>query len=95
MMNVAPQNKLTDEQVERLVIAINDLQVTNIMAQIIWRALEKADGIEAKRKILVTAFAQSYELMVVMNMAVNSDMKPALFAANLKELKRLSHARVN
>ena len=95
MMNVAPQNKLTDEQVERLVIAINDLQVTNIMAQIIWRALEKAEGIEAKRKILVTAFAQSYELMVVMNMAVNSDMKPALFAANLKELKRLSHARVN
>ena len=95
MMNVAPQNKLTDEQVERLVIAIHDLQVTNIMAQIIWRALEKAEGIEAKRKILVTAFAQSYELMVVMNMAVNSDMKPALFAANLKELKRLSHARVN
>lgn len=94
MNNVAPQ-KLTDEQIERLVLAIQEYQVANLMARVIWTALEKAPDIEAKRKILVNSFAQAYELMVVMNMAVNSDVKPALFEANLREIKRQTHARSN
>lgn len=87
--------RLTDEQVERLVIAIKNYQVSNLMARVIWTALEKAEDTEARRKILMTSFAQTYELMVVMNMAIQSDMKPVVFDANLSKIKRQSHAGSN
>ena len=88
MLNPTPQTKLTDEHIERLILVIKEYQVTNLMASLIWKALEKAEDIETKRKILVSAFAQSYELLVVMNMAVQSDVKPDDFAFTLKEIKR-------
>lgn len=87
--------KLTDEQIERLVLAIKDYQVSNLMARVIWTALEKATDIEARRKILVSSFSQAYELLVVMQMAINSDVKPAAFDASLRDLKRQTHARSN
>ena len=98
MLNQTPPNnvgRLTDEQVERLVIAIKSYQVSNLMARVIWTALEKAEGLEAQRKILVTSFSQAYELLVVMNMATHSDVKSAAFEKNLNDMKRQGHAGSN
>lgn len=76
--------KLSDEQIDRLLIAIQHLKGKNAMAAVIAKALEKQPTLEYKRSVLVMAFAQSYELLLIMNMAVDSDVPPMNFRDNLK-----------
>lgn len=78
--------KLSDEQIDRLLIAIQHLKEKNAMAAVIAAALNKKPDLEYKRSVLVTAFAQSYELLLILNMVVDSDVAPAAFTENLKAI---------
>ena len=96
MTTPAPTNHLTDEQVERLVLAINYCKDTNPIAAVAWAALQKESTLEGQRRVLVTVFAQTYELMLVMNMATNSTIKAEEFQSNLNAMRRHnSRARDN
>lgn len=87
--------RLSDEQVERLVLVIKNLKEFNATAAVAWAALEKEADLEGKRKVLVMTFAHTYELMLCMNMAVNSNKKPAAFESDLQDIRRQQNARTN
>lgn len=88
-------NKLSDEQIERLLLAINEMKETNTMAGLIAKALEKQQSLIDKRRVLITSFSQCFELMVVMNMAIEAKVKPDEFKNNLADIRRLNHAGSN
>ena len=92
--NVQPEH-LSDAQVERLLIAIEGMKETNTIALLIATALEKQTSPVDRRRVLVTSFAQSFELMVIMNMAVNATVTPEEFKKTLAETRRLNHAANN
>jgi hypothetical protein len=86
-------NRLSDEQVERLVLAIENLKDTNAIAGVIWHALQKnPPALESQRRVLVTSFAQTFELMTVMNMVVESKVKPVEFKTRLRETRARTNA---
>lgn len=87
--------QLSDEQVKRLLIAIEGLKDHNTMAGVIWQAIEKQPDLDAKRRILVTGFSQAYELMVVMQMGINATLQADKFRKNLDKIKRKNHAGSN
>lgn len=92
--NVQPQH-LSDAQVERLSIAIEGMKETNTIAMLIATALAKQTSPVDRKRVLVTSFAQSFELMVVMNMAVNATVTPEEFKKTLAETRRLNYAGSN
>lgn len=83
MLNQKPPDRLNDDQVQRLVIAIEYMQKTNISARLVSLALEKETSIEGKRKILIKSFAQAFELLTVMHMAIESVVTPGDFKAKV------------
>ena len=83
MLDQTPPQKLSDDQIKRLVIAIEYLQESNISARLVWLALEKETSIEGKRRVLVKSFAQSFELLTVMHMAIESTVMPDDFKARI------------
>lgn len=95
MANPINPNQLNDQQIDRLLIAVETLKQTNSMAQLICAALEKQTDREGKRRVLVTSFAQMYELMLVMQMAILSDVTPEAIQENLREKQRRDHAGSN
>lgn len=89
------KNRLSDEQVERLLVTIETLKDKNVIAEMIAKALEKQDTFDDKRKVLVSSFAQTYELMVCMNTGINATLAAAEFKANLVESRKAANAQAN
>jgi hypothetical protein len=88
MSDQTTPTRLSDEEIDRLIVSIRDLKNTNVFAGLLWQTLEKNPSREAKRRVLVMAFGQSYELLVVMFMAVESKATPADVQKKLDEIKR-------
>jgi hypothetical protein len=95
MPTQSPPNHLSDVQVDRMVSAVEELAKTNMPAKLVHAALSKLDSREGKRRVLVTSFAQVYELMLVLQMGINSDVPAEDFKRNLEEIKRQNHAGLN
>ena len=88
-------NQLSDAQIDRLLIAIEGMRETNTMANLIATALDKPTSRIDKRRVLITSFSQCFELMVVMNMAIEAKIKPEDFKKSLNDVRRLGHAGSN
>lgn len=88
-------NQLSDAQIDRLLIVIEGMRETNMMASLIATALDKQTSRIDKRRVLVTSFSQAFELMVVMNMAVEAKVEPEEYKKNLADVRRQSHAGLN
>ena len=76
-------SKLNNEQVDRLLIAIEHMKGDNVIADVIWRSLKAQANKEQKKRVMVGAFAMAYSLLLVMNMAVQSNVNPSEFKASL------------
>jgi len=87
---MAQQNRLTDEQVDRMVIAVRSLSATNVHAKAVSMALEKQIDREGRRKVLVSSYSQAFELLTVFNMAMESSVTPVEMQSRLQ--KGASHA---
>lgn len=79
--------RLNDEQIERLEITARELaRRGNFVGLALEQALTGKSAAE-QRATLIVAYSQTYEAMLVLQMALNSLNTPAEIAARLREIK--------
>lgn len=77
--------QLTGDQVKRLEIVVLKLRgARNPIAEAVAIALGKQATIEEKRKVLAASYAKMFELMLAMNMAIDSGVSAADVEKRLK-----------
>lgn len=85
MVDKVKTEKMTNEQVERIEIAIRSAAPRNPFAASLQKALSLQADMDGKRKVITASYAYFYELMLFAQMAMDSTVAPDELERRLKD----------